>query len=85
MAVQDGRAAGQSVPHAHVHILPRFMGDFERNDDIYHELEEWAPRDEFKRTTPKLDVVDDSERKDRTSEEMAKEAAIYRAYSIHTE
>ena len=23
VAVQDGRAAGQSVPHVHVHILPR--------------------------------------------------------------
>ena len=23
VAVQDGAAAGQSVPHAHVHVLPR--------------------------------------------------------------
>jgi bis(5'-adenosyl)-triphosphatase len=23
IAVQDGIAAGQSVPHAHVHVLPR--------------------------------------------------------------
>jgi len=33
VAVQDGREAGQSVPHVHVHILPRKSGDFERNDD----------------------------------------------------
>ena len=33
VAVQDGRVAGQSVPHVHVHILPRKAGDFEQTDD----------------------------------------------------
>lgn len=33
--IQDGRDAGQTVPHVHVHLLPRQPGDFERNDDIY--------------------------------------------------
>ena len=28
VAVQDGRAAGQSVPHVHVHILPRKVSCF---------------------------------------------------------
>ena len=46
VAVQDGRLAGQSVPHAHVHILPRVEGDFDRNDDVYDEIEAWAPRTE---------------------------------------
>lgn len=27
IAVNDGRAAGQEVPHVHVHIVPRFPGD----------------------------------------------------------
>eukprot|EP00559_Dactyliosolen_fragilissimus_P007727 CAMPEP_0184860852 /NCGR_PEP_ID=MMETSP0580-20130426/5658_1 /TAXON_ID=1118495 /ORGANISM="Dactyliosolen fragilissimus" /LENGTH=165 /DNA_ID=CAMNT_0027358107 /DNA_START=214 /DNA_END=708 /DNA_ORIENTATION=- len=43
VAVQDGKAAGQSVPHVHVHILPRIEGDFPNIDDVYTELEEWAP------------------------------------------
>lgn len=34
-AIQDGPAAGQTVPHTHIHILPRKKGDFKRNDDIY--------------------------------------------------
>lgn len=38
IAVQDGREAGQSVQHVHVHLLPRRQGDFARNDDIYDEL-----------------------------------------------
>lgn len=27
IGVNDGTAAGQTVPHAHVHIIPRFQGD----------------------------------------------------------
>ncbi|XP_002131970.2 bis(5'-adenosyl)-triphosphatase-like [Ciona intestinalis] len=39
IVVQDGREAGQSIPHVHVHILPRILGDFLNNDDIYQELQ----------------------------------------------
>lgn len=51
--IQDGKDAGQTVAQVHMHILPRKPGDFERNDDIYHHLEEKtekAPRsaDEMK-------------------------------------
>lgn len=78
VAVQDGQAAGQSVPHVHVHILPRKDGDYERNDDIYNDLEEWAPRPELRLEKPKLQVADDTDRRDRTREDMASEAALYR-------
>jgi len=27
VGVNDGAAAGQTVPHAHVHVIPRFLGD----------------------------------------------------------
>ena len=78
VAVQDGQAAGQSVPHVHVHILPRVPGDYERNDDVYQDIQDWAPREEFQpRKSNSLDVPDDQDRKDRTGEEMAAEAAIY--------
>ena len=87
IAIQDGKVAGQSVPHVHVHILPRVVGDFERNDDVYDELEDWAPTDDIalKKKTEKakagnqLDVPDDDDRKDRTIEEMNNEASIYRS------
>ena len=36
--LQDGRDAGQTVEHVHVHIIPRRPGDFQRNDDIYEEV-----------------------------------------------
>jgi bis(5'-adenosyl)-triphosphatase len=48
---KDGQAAGQTVPHVHIHILPRkTLGDvFEgRNDAIYPALEgaeEGLPQD----------------------------------------
>jgi bis(5'-adenosyl)-triphosphatase len=80
ISVQDGKGAGQSVPHVHVHILPRYVGDFERNDDIYDQLEEWAPRGtNTSGKKSKLDVPEDSERKERTVEEMAEEAALYKS------
>lgn len=79
VAVQDGSGAGQSVPHVHVHVLPRYAGDLQRNDDIYDHLEEWAPREEMSAKKARLDVPEDSERNDRTVEKMAEEAGIYRS------
>ncbi len=37
---QDGEAAGQTVKHVHLHILPRRKGDFKRNDDVYDKVKE---------------------------------------------
>ncbi|KAJ1651611.1 Dinucleoside triphosphate hydrolase [Dispira simplex] len=39
MAIQDGPAAGQTVPHCHVHVIPRRFRDWANNDDIYAELD----------------------------------------------
>ncbi|KAI3384814.1 hypothetical protein SNEBB_009067 [Seison nebaliae] len=38
IAIQDGEAAGQSVSHVHIHLIPRIFNDLENNDDIYKEL-----------------------------------------------
>lgn len=83
VAVQDGRVAGQSVPHVHVHILPRTAGDFERNDDIYDSLEDWAPTssmsDEKQKNKAPLNVLDDEDRQNRTMEMMETESLTYKA------
>lgn len=44
-ALQDGKEAGQTVPHVHVHVLPRVTGDFTNNDHIYHEVEASGERE----------------------------------------
>ena len=87
VAVQDGSAAGQSVPHVHVHLLPRRQDATRRNDNEIHQaLEEWAPRSSsntvFLEKPPPLQVPDDKERRDRTVEEMAAEAATYRRIAL---
>uniref|UniRef100_A0ACD5X0Q1 Uncharacterized protein n=1 Tax=Avena sativa TaxID=4498 RepID=A0ACD5X0Q1_AVESA len=71
-AIQDGPQAGQTVAHVHIHIIPRKKGDFENNDEIYDAID--VKEKEMKE---KLDL--DVERKDRTMEEMAREATEYRA------
>ncbi|CAN6339410.1 unnamed protein product [Urochloa humidicola] len=71
-AIQDGPEAGQTVPHVHIHVIPRKKGDFEKNDEIYDAID--VKERELKE---KLDL--DIERKDRSMEEMAHEANEYRA------
>ncbi|XP_048141463.1 bifunctional bis(5'-adenosyl)-triphosphatase/adenylylsulfatase FHIT isoform X1 [Rhodamnia argentea] len=69
--IQDGPQAGQTVPHVHIHILPRKAGDFKENDEVYDAIDE-----KEKELKQKLDL--DKERKDRSFEEMAREAEEYR-------
>ena len=38
-AIQDGMHSGQSVPHVHVHIIPRREGDFSNDGEVYREIE----------------------------------------------
>jgi len=68
-AVQDGRDAGQTVPHTHVHVLPRRACDFEPNDKVYDALD----------TTSMMRVDADSNRVDRSAEEMGVEALELRS------
>jgi len=88
VACQDGKAAGQSVPHVHFHILPRkFQGDpfVEKNDEIYPALE----RNEAKLssglhnpavTHQHLKVDADEDRIPRTAKEMEEEAAHLKTF-----
>ncbi|GAA6055000.1 hypothetical protein JCM3770_000487 [Rhodotorula araucariae] len=39
IALQDGPLAGQSVPHVHIHIIPRRAKDFEPLDEMYTQLD----------------------------------------------
>ncbi len=70
-AVQDGAASGQTVPHLHIHVLPRRPGDFDRNDDVYVAVEKSG------RELTRLDPAA-RHRADRSVEEMAAEAQMLR-------
>ncbi|KAI3632123.1 hypothetical protein MIR68_009959 [Amoeboaphelidium protococcarum] len=83
VGIQDGKAAGQSVFHVHVHIIPRIAGDWKNNDDIYDELDrhegELAVDVQTASALPKKGM-DFDDRPDRTLEDMAKEAARLRSH-----
>jgi bis(5'-adenosyl)-triphosphatase len=40
IAMQDGKKAGQSVPHVHVHILPRKGGEFSPPDKVHASIQD---------------------------------------------
>ena len=74
MTRKDGPAAGQTVPHVHIHVIPRKRTDYADNDEVYDHLEhsERTLNATLKERFPKTEEKD---RMPRTEEEMAKEAA----------
>ncbi|KAK7218733.1 hypothetical protein V2G26_006736 [Clonostachys chloroleuca] len=87
VALQDGPEAGQTVPHVHVHVIPRTPDDLPRNDDVYKGMsgEEGnvggAMWDEMRRPVPggAMPQIEDEDRKARSEAEMGEEAQRYKA------
>ena len=89
VAIQDGVAAGQSVPHVHVHIIPRTAEDLEDQgggDQIYYMMDgaegdigkafmEMQRRRQQRPEDRDFAAGPDTDRKPRTEEEMNEEAA----------
>ncbi|KAL2761167.1 hypothetical protein ACRALDRAFT_1045688 [Sodiomyces alcalophilus JCM 7366] len=95
IALQDGAHAGQTVPHVHVHVLPRIPGATDKDpgptDEIYEHMAQeegnvggglWD-RDVSMRDRPKpgghFPRIEDSTRHARSLEDMVAEAETYRA------
>ena len=52
ISIQEGEHCGQKINHFHVSIIPRYQGDFEKNDDIYEKLDSFD--EEFIKQYPEL-------------------------------
>ncbi|KAL1631713.1 Dinucleoside triphosphate hydrolase [Neofusicoccum ribis] len=82
IAIQDGKAAGQSVEHVHCHVIPRKEGDMEEKGggDRLYEMMEGEEGDVGKELRKREEerghrfAGPDAERKPRSEEEMRKEA-----------
>lgn len=81
VAVQDGKDAGQTVPHVHVHVIPRQAKDMDSRgggDKLYEMLEGDEgdiAKELIERQKKNSNFKPDAERTDRSKEEMEKEAA----------
>lgn len=90
VAVQDGVDAGQSVPHVHVHVIPRQKGDYDDRgggDRIYDAMDgeegnlgqaflemQRSRHERAKNGSRDFAGGPDSDRKARSEDEMKKEA-----------
>lgn len=88
IALQDGPEAGQTVPHVHVHVIPRTPGDMPRPDDVYVRMAEedgnvggalWDRERPRPRPGGGVPRIEDVDRGARTAEDMEEEAERYRA------
>lgn len=81
IAIQDGPESGQSVPHLHTHIIPRYKTDgfgdsiYEKLDklDMSKSLVEFFERKETYKRNGGFKVLADDDRQPRPDEELAKE------------
>lgn len=89
VALQDGIDAGQTIPHVHVHIIPRMKGDMgETADEIYVKLSSeeanvggalWDREHGRPQPAGRMPSIEDAERNMRTMEQMVEEAEKYKA------
>ncbi|EOQ98823.1 Bis(5'-nucleosyl)-tetraphosphatase [Wallemia ichthyophaga EXF-994] len=80
VSVQDGVDAGQTVPHIHVHVLPRKPNDFPSSDQIYEELQKQNIQGNYEELIRNAKIKMDSDRQPRTLAEMEKEADMLSKY-----
>ena len=82
--MQDGWDAGQSVPHVHIHLIPRKSGDTQHEGgiDAVYKIVEGQERDVgqhlSERDRPRLPKADDELLAPRTEVEMAEEEMLRR-------
>ncbi|RKF74439.1 Bis-tetraphosphatase [Golovinomyces cichoracearum] len=84
IAIQDGKEAGQTVPHVHCHVIPRTKQDI-LGDGVYQKLENeegnvGAGLYDMKRPEQhgKFPVIENSAKKPRSPVEMKSEAVLFR-------
>lgn len=77
IGISDGELAGQSVPHVHVHVIPRREKDV-HEDELYRMIENHDGETERLRHREVQEIDASGPREARSQEEMEREAAWLR-------
>ena len=89
MTIQDGPSAGQTVPHVHVHLIPRVKGDWMDNEyvssfilNLYSEIYPTinGKEKELHAHLKKRQGPDDESRQPRTQDDMKQETDLLRVH-----
>lgn len=79
--VKDGRFAGQTVEHVHVHIIPRNKNDYIKKCEIYDEIAQTSFEMKKLLEERRLEYdIESRKRRTRTPYEMAAEAIMLKNY-----
>ena len=56
IGINHGRISGQTVPHLHIHVIPRYLGD---GGGSIHSVVEFRPKESIQKTKEKIIKAND--------------------------
>lgn len=76
ISIQEGEDAGQTIPHFHAHVIPRFKGDLSSGDEVYIKLTQFD--DGFLKEFAEL------QKNEKNKQELKEEVENFKTFILRT-